>query len=329
MIKFGLLSFYRPPVILAPMEDVSDPPFRQICRKMGADMVYSEFISSDGLIRNADKSLIKLEIFPDERPVAIQVFGHDEHSMLEAVEMIEKIDPDVIDINYGCPVKKVVKKGAGAAFLQKPNEMVRMTKLIVNRTKKPVSVKTRLGWDFRSIDIVNLCEKLQDTGICAIALHARTAVQMYSGSADWSWFLKIKENPRFHIPLIGNGDIKTIYDAEKMLKEYQVDGIMIGRAAVGNPFIFRDIKVYLNEGKIPDPVTLKEKAEICYNHFTASVEWKGERLALLEMRKHYNNYFKSFKNNKAYRIRLNQATKSEEVIDILEEIINKQSMDNL
>ncbi|HPD65280.1 MAG TPA: tRNA dihydrouridine synthase DusB [Bacteroidia bacterium] len=323
MIKIGQLQFPDPPVVLAPMEDVSDPPFRIICRQMGADMVYSEFISSDGLIRNASKSLIKLDIFPEERPVAIQVFGHDEKSMLEAVEMIEKANPEIIDINFGCPVKKIVRKGAGAAFLLKQDEMVRITGMIVKKTSKPVTVKTRLGWDSQSIGIVNLCEKLQDSGVVAIALHARTAVQVYSGHADWSWFLKIKENQRFKIPLIGNGDIKSPFDAEKMIKEYYVDGVMIGRAAIGNPFIFREISTYLKEGKILSRPDLAERVEVCRKHFTQSATWKGERQAIMEMRKHYKPYFKGIEGCKELKIRLMEATNSDEIHIILDQMKNK------
>lgn len=322
MIKIGNLEIPDRPLILAPMEDISDPPFRVICMEMGADLVYSEFISSEGLIRDADKSKIKLDIFPGERPIAIQVFGHDEKSMTEAVNIIEKVKPDMIDINYGCPVKKVVKKGAGAAALQNLPQMVKMTEKIVKSTKIPVTVKTRLAWDSHSIKIVELCEMLQDVGVAAIAVHARTAVQQYSGTADWAWFKRIKNNNRFKIPLFGNGDINTPQKAKTLFDEYQVDGVMIGRASIGNPWIFKLTKHYLKGNDIPFKIKISEKAEVCRRHLMQSVKWKGERLGILEMRPHYAHYFKGIYHFKAIRIKLVESTDLNQITGILDSLAN-------
>jgi len=320
MVKIGHIQLPEKPLLMAPMEDISDPPFRIICRQMGADMVYSEFISSEGLIRQADKSKIKLDIFPEERPVAIQVFGHDEKSMMEAAEIIDLANPDIIDINFGCPVKKIVRKGAGAAALQNILWMVNITKQIVGSTKKPVSVKTRLGWDNNSIQIVELCEMLQDVGVAAIALHGRTAVQQYSGNADWTWFKKIKENKRIIIPLFGNGDVKTPVDAKTLFDEFCVDGVMIGRAAIGNPWIFKNIRHFLKTGEFADPPSVAERAFICKNHLLESVKWKGERQAILEMRPHYSQYFKGINHFKPVRIQLVSATELSSIIQIIEKV---------
>ena len=320
MLKIGEIALATMPLILAPMEDISDPPFRAICRQLGADLVYSEFISSEGLIRDAEKSKIKLDIYDEERPVALQLFGHDSSSMIEAVKLAEEVNPDIIDLNYGCPVKKVVRKGAGAALLKDTDRMLELTKLIVNSTNKAVTVKTRLGWDHRSIQITELCEKLQDCGVKAIALHARTAVQMYSGQADWSWFPKIKNNPRFTIPLFGNGDVKTPADAMRMKNDYAVDGIMIGRGSVGNPWIFRDIKGFFLTGKSPDPPTIEERIHICRKHLYDSIKWKGERIAIFEMRKHYAAYFKSIPDIKALRIKLCESNSINEIEYLLEKV---------
>lgn len=302
------------------MEDISDPPFRVICREMGADLVYSEFISSEGLIRNADKSTVKLDIFEGERPIAIQVFGHDEESMKEAAGIIERANPDIIDINFGCPVKKVVKMGAGAGALQDLTKMIKITESIVKSTDKPVTVKTRLGWNSENIHIVELCERLQDAGVQAVALHARTAVQMYSGNADWSWFIKVKENPRFHIPLFGNGDVRNAQDAKKMIEEYAVDGVMIGRAAIGNPWIFRETRSYLQKGEISKPPSIQQRAQICKKHLLGSVKWKGERLGILEMRKHYRAYFAGIQGIKTYRQKLVESNEITMLLDILDDL---------
>jgi len=323
MLRIGNIELPDCPLVLAPMEDISDPPFRVVCRQLGADLVYSEFISSEGLIRNADKSKIKLDIFPGERPVAIQVFGHNEQSMVEAIRLIEEVNPDIIDLNFGCPVKKVVSKGAGAGLLKEPDRMIELTRLMVNATSKPVTVKTRLGWDIKSIRIVDLCEKLQDTGIKAIALHARTAVQMYSGDADWTWFEKIKENPGFHIPLFGNGDVRSPEDAFRMKNQFGVDGIMVGRAAIGNPWLFREIRHYMAQGSYLSPPSIDERVSICRQHLYESIKWKGERLALLEMRKHYRHYFHDIPNIKPLRLKMCETMSVDEIEDILSQITQR------
>ncbi|MFC2113943.1 tRNA dihydrouridine synthase DusB [Bacteroidota bacterium] len=320
MLKIGHIILPDMPLILAPMEDISDPPFRVICREQGADLVYSEFISSEGLIRNADKSRIKLDIFEAERPIAIQVFGHDEDSMREATALIEQAKPDIIDINFGCPVKKVVNKGAGAGALKNPERMIALAKSVVDSTNLPVTVKTRLGWDDKSIQIPEICERLQDVGVKAIALHARTAVQMYGGQADWTWFNKVKDNPRFTIPLFGNGDVKNALDAKRLRDNHPVDGIMIGRATTGNPWIFREIRQYFETGKLPAEVTISDRVEVCKTHLLESVKWKGEKLAILEIRKHYGPYFKGIPNFKPYRMRLVTSMDLKEILDTLEEV---------
>ncbi len=325
MLKIGEIELPDMPLILAPMEDISDPPFRLICKKMGADLVYTEFISSDGLVYNAEKSNVKLDIFDAERPVSIQVFGHKEESLVQAIKLIEEKNPDTIDLNFGCPVKKVIKNGAGAAALKEPEKMVRLTRAVVEATSLPVTVKTRLGWDQNSIIIPELSEKLQDTGIKALAVHARTAKQMYRGSADWSWFKKIKENPRFKIPLIGNGDVLTPEDAMNMKTNFRVDGIMIGRATMGNPWIFKEIKHFFKTGEKLSPPSISEKVDICKKHLLDSVKWKGEKLAILEMRKHYSHYFKSIKDIKNYRVKLTTNNSLNEILELLEIISVKYS----
>ena len=320
MAKIGNLDLGDNPLLLAPMEDISDPPFRILCKEYGCDMMYTEFVAVEGLIRNAGKSIKKLELSPQERPVGIQIFGADISSMVEAVKMIEPYSPDVIDINFGCPVKKVVSKGAGAALLQEPEKMVKMTAAIVKATNIPVTVKTRLGWDKDNIVIVDLAERLQDAGIKALTIHARTRNQMYKGQADWTPIGTIKQNPRIHIPIFGNGDIDSPQKALEYKNKYMVDGIMIGRAAIGNPWIFREVKHYYKTGKLLPPPTIEERVNTVKRHLLYSIQWKGERLGILEMRKHYANYFKGLKNIKPYKMALVTTDEPQKLLDILDEI---------
>ncbi|MFT4761970.1 MAG: tRNA-dihydrouridine synthase B [Paraglaciecola sp.] len=304
MVKIGNIDLGEFPLLLAPMEDVSDPPFRALCKKQGCDMMYTEFISVEGLIRDAWKSQQKLDIYDYERPIGIQIFGANHDSMMKAAEIVEEAQPEVLDINYGCPVKKVVCKMAGAGILQDIDEMVRLTKSVVDSTKLPVTVKTRLGWDDDTKFIVEAAERLQDIGIKAISIHGRTRKQMYKGEADWTLMAKIKENPRMHIPVFGNGDINSPQKALEYRNRYGVDGIMIGRAAIGNPWIFREIKHFFKTGEILPPATVAERVEAARQHLHHSVEWKGPKLGVLEMRRHYTNYFKGLPGVKPYRAAL-------------------------
>lgn len=304
MVKIGDVDIAEFPLLLAPMEDVSDPPFRALCKKFGADLMYTEFISSEGLIRDAAKSVQKLDIFEYERPIGIQIFGGNIESMIQAAEITESANPDIIDINFGCPVKKVTCKGAGAGILKDIPKMVEMTKAIVERTSKPVTVKTRLGWDSNSMFIEEVAERLQDVGIKALSIHGRTRVQMYKGEADWTLISKVKENPRINIPIFGNGDINSPEKALEYKEKYKVDGIMIGRASIGYPWVFREIKHFLETGeKIAGP-SLNERVDAVRFHLEKSIEWKGERTGVVEMRRHYANYFKGLVNFKPYRTTL-------------------------
>lgn len=303
------------PLLLAPMEDVSDPPFRHLCKKHGADMLYTEFISADGLIRDAEKSTKKLNIFDDERPVGIQIFGGEEGPMMRSAEIVEAAKPELLDINYGCPVKNVVCRNAGAGILRDIDKMVTLTAAVVKATKLPVTVKTRLGWDDNSIRIVEVAERLQDVGIQAISIHCRTKHQLYTGKANWEWIAKVKANPRLKIPVFGNGDVTTPEKALEMANKYGADGVMIGRAAIGNPFIFREIKHYVKTGEHLAPPTLAERLDACKTHLIKSIEWKGEKLGVLEMRRHYAPYFAGLPNVRAFRSKLVVA---ESVSDILE-----------
>ncbi|MEE4176624.1 MAG: tRNA dihydrouridine synthase DusB [Bacteroides sp.] len=318
--KFGTVSFRRQPLILAPMEDVTDPPFRMLCKEMGADWVYTEFISADGLIRDADKSLQKLDINEAERPVSIQIFGAHIEAMVEAAKVAASARPDFVDINFGCPVRKVASKGAGSGIMNDVPKMVEMTRRIVQAINLPVTVKTRLGYDQKSKNIVDIAERLQDCGIAALAIHGRTRCQLYGGQADWSLIGEVKNNPRMHLPIIGNGDIIHPEMALKALNDYGVDGIMVGRASIGNPWIFREISQYLDAGKIPPPPDMQERLAICRKHIEKSVEWKGEKLALFEMRRHYSHYFKGIYNFKPYRMRLVTAPSLEALYSVLDEI---------
>ncbi len=307
------------PLILAPMEDITDPPFRVLCKRLGADVMVSEFISSEGLIRDAVKSLHKLDFSESERPIGIQIFGHDEISLCKAAEVAEKANPDFIDINWGCPVRKIVAKGAGAGILNDIPKMVRITKSVVEAVKLPVTVKTRLGWDDSSRNIVSIAEQLQDVGIAAISIHGRTKAQLYRGVADWTLIGEVKNNKRMFIPVIGNGDIDSPEKAKEMLK-YNVDGLMIGRATIGNPWIFKQIKAYLKDGTIIPLPTINERVEICKEHLKNSIEWKGEVTGIAEMRKHYSGYFKGIPDFKPYRIILVTSKEANQLYDTLDEI---------
>jgi nifR3 family TIM-barrel protein len=311
------------PLLLAPMEDVSDPPFRAVCKIHGADLMYTEFISSEGLIRDAIKSRQKLDIFDTERPVGIQIFGGDEEALAMSAKICETVNPDLIDINFGCPVKKVVCKGAGAAILKDLEGMVRLTKAVVNAVNKPVTVKTRLGWDAQSMNIEEVALRLQDVGIQALSIHGRTRAQMYKGEADWTLIGKVKNNPAIHIPIFGNGDIDSPQKAVEYRNRYGVDGVMIGRAAIGNPFIFNEIKHYILSGELLPVPTIAQKVDVAKQHLLGSVQWKGEKLGILEMRRHYGNYLKGISHIKDYRSRIVNSLDLSEIINILDEIIAK------
>ncbi len=320
MAKIADIDLGDFPLLLAPMEDVSDPPFRALCKEQGCDMMYTEFISVEGLIRDADKSVQKLDIYDYERPVGVQIFGAKEDSMRRAAEIVEEAKPEVLDINFGCPVKKVVCKMAGAGILQDIPRMVELTKIIVDSTSLPVTVKTRLGWDDDTIQIEEVAERLQDVGIKALSIHGRTRKQMYKGEADWTRIGNIKKNPRMHIPIFGNGDIDSPQKAVEYKAKYGVDGIMIGRASIGNPWIFREIKHYVATGEILAPPTINERVNAARQHLKHSIEWKGERLGVVEMRRHYTNYFRGFRNIKPYRSRLVTTYEPEGILAILDEI---------
>ncbi|MFT6850913.1 MAG: tRNA-dihydrouridine synthase B [Sphingobacteriales bacterium] len=302
------------------MEDVSDPPFRKLCKEHGADLMYTEFISSEGLIRDAAKSLKKLDIFDFERPIGIQIFGNDIESMKEATEITQSANPDIIDINYGCPVKNVACKGAGAGILQDIPKMVKMTAEIVKSTHLPVTVKTRLGWDENTMFIEEVAERLQDVGIKALSIHGRTRKQMYKGEADWTLIGKVKENPRINIPIFGNGDIDTPQKAVEMKNRYGLDGVMIGRAAIGYPWIFNEIKHYIKTGEIKAPPTIEDRVNLCRSHLLHSIEWKGDKLGIYETRRHYTNYFKGIPNIKPYRAQLVTLDTYEEIEEVLQKI---------
>jgi tRNA-dihydrouridine synthase B len=320
MPSIGHISLPDFPLLLAPMEDVSDPPFRFVCKQNGADLMYSEFISSEGLIRDAIKSRQKLDFSEFERPFGIQIFGGDEEAMAMSARIVDTVQPDLVDINYGCPVKKVVCKGAGAGVLKDVDLMVRLTTAVVKSTSLPVTVKTRLGWDDNSRNIEEVAERLQDTGIKALTIHGRTRAQLYKGEADWSLIAKVKNNPRIQIPIFGNGDIDSPQKALAYKNKYGVDGIMIGRAAIGYPWIFREIKHYLQTGEILPYPTIEERVEICRTHLRKSIEWKGPIVGIFEMRRHYANYLKGLPNIKEYRTRLVTVKTQEEVESILEEV---------
>lgn len=320
MVQIGNIQLGDFPLLLAPMEDVSDPPFRAVCKEHGADLMYTEFISSEGLIRDAIKSRQKLDIFEAERPVGIQIFGGDEEAMAMAASIVDTTNPDLVDINYGCPVKKVVCKGAGAGVLKDIDLMVRLTKAVIKSTRLPVTVKTRLGWDDNTKNIEEVAQRLQDIGVAALSIHGRTRVQMYKGEADWTLIAKVKDNPRINIPIFGNGDIDSPQKALEYKNRYGVDGVMIGRAAIGYPWIFREIKHFLATGETLAPPTLEERLTACRKHLNGSVEWKGERLGILEMRRHYANYLKGLPNIKDFRAQLVSVDTHAEIEEIFSNI---------
>ena len=320
MPKIGNIILPDFPLLLAPMEDVSDPPFRRLCKLHGADLMYSEFISSEGLIRDAVKSKQKLDIFDYERPVGIQIFGGDEEAMELSARIVDAVQPDLVDINFGCPVKKVVCKGAGAGVLKDVDLMVRLTKSVIKGTNLPVTVKTRLGWDENSINIDEVAERLQDIGVQALTVHARTRAQMYKGHSDWSHIQRIKNNPRITMPIFGNGDIDSPEKALHYKNEYGIDGIMIGRAAIGYPWIFNEIKHFFNTGQHLAKPTVGNRVEAVRNHLTWAMEWKGERLGIVETRPHYSNYFKGIQSFKEHRQKLVTLSTPEELFDALNEI---------
>jgi len=321
MVTIGNIILRDKPLLLAPMEDVTDPSFRFICKHFGADMVYTEFIPSDGLIREAGKSLKKLEISEDERPIGIQLYGHLTDSMVEAARIAEQARPDAIDINFGCPVRKIANRGAGAGMLCNIPLMIEMTKAIVDAVKLPVTVKTRLGWDENSKNIVDIAEKLQDVGITAITIHGRTRAQLYKGSADWSLIGEVKRNPRMRIPVIGNGDILTPQSAAEAFDRFGVDGIMIGRATVGKPWIFREIRHYLNSGELIEPMSLKDKVDLARLQFRKSLEVKGIPRGIYEMRRHFTNYFKGLPDFRDIRMKLVTSLDTDEIEGLLDHIL--------
>lgn len=324
VVKIGPIELPEFPLLLAPMEDVSDPPFRFVCKQYGADVMYTEFISTEGLIRDAIKSKKKLDIFEYESPVGIQIFGGDEEAMALSAKIVDATNPDILDINFGCPVKKVVCKGAGAGVLKDIDLMVRLTKACVDNTKLPVTVKTRLGWDDNTINIMEVAERLQDVGIKALTIHARTRSQMYKGSARWEYIAEVKNNPRIKIPIFGNGDIDSPEKALEYKNKYGVDGIMIGRAAIGYPWIFNEVKHFFKTGEhLPKP-TIVNRVEVCRAHLTKSVEWKGEKMGVLEMRNHYANYFRGIPNFKETRTKLVTLNSFTEVNEVLETVLENK-----
>ena len=325
MVTIGKIQLSEFPLLLAPMEDVSDPPFRAVCKEGGADLMYTEFISSEGLIRDAAQSVQKLDIFEYERPVGIQLFGSDIETMRVCTEISARANPDLIDINYGCPVKQVACRGAGAALLQDIPKMVKMTEAVVRATHLPVTVKTRLGWDESTKNIEDVAERLQDIGIKALTVHGRTRVQMYKGDADWTLIGRIKNNPRIQIPIFGNGDVDSPQKAMDYRNRFGVDGIMVGRASIGYPWIFSEIKHFMKTGQYLAPPTLSERVRVCRKHLDFSIRWKGERTGIVEMRRHYASYFKGFDNFKPFRMRLVLTESYIEIIDILEEITQTYS----
>ena len=323
MVRIADIELPDFPLLLAPMEDVSDPPFRALCKEQGADVVYTEFISCEGLIRQAAKSTMKLDIYEKERPVGIQIFGAKLDSMLEAVDIVEASNPDIIDINYGCPVKKVVSKGAGAGILKDICLMESLTAEIVKRTKLPVTVKTRLGWDHDSIKIVEVAERLQDVGCKAISIHGRTRAQMYKGEASWHPIAEVKNNPRMHIPVFGNGDVNSPEKAVLMRDKFGLDGAMIGRASIGNPWFFNQVKHYIETGNYMPPISLAERVEAARRHLTMAIEWKGEKLGVFETRRHYTNYFKGIPHFKEYRMKMVTSDDALDVYAAFDEVLDK------
>jgi len=323
MVKIGNIELPDFPLLLAPMEDVSDPPFRALCKEQGADVVYTEFISSEGLIRDAAKSVMKLDIYEKERPVGIQIFGANLNSMLKTVEIVEKSNPDIIDINFGCPVKKVVSKGAGAGILKDIDLMVKLTEAMVKHTDLPITVKTRLGWDHDSIRIVEVAERLQDVGCAAISIHGRTRAQMYKGDADWKPIADVKNNQRMHIPVFGNGDITTPEKAMEMRDVYGLDGAMIGRASIGSPWFFKQVKHFFETGEHLAAPSIAERVEIARRHLQMAIDWKGPVLGVFETRRHYTNYFKGIPHFKEYRMKMVTSDDAKDVFAAFDEVLHK------
>jgi len=321
MAKIRDIELGEFPLLLAPMEDVSDPPFRKICKELGADVVYTEFISSEGLIRNAAKSTKKLDIYDKERPVGIQIYGNDLNAMLRTIEIVVESKPDFIDLNFGCPVHKIATRGAGAGMLRDIDFMVKLTDALVKHSPLPVTVKTRLGWDSQTIVIEEVAERLQDIGIAALSIHGRTRVQMYKGEADWKPIAAVKNNPRIHIPIFGNGDVNSPEKAKLMRDEFGLDGAMIGRASIGNPWFFQQVKHFLQTNQYLSPPSIAERVDVSIKHLEHAMLWKGEKVGLLETRRHYTGYFKGIPNFKEYRLKLVTAPTKEEVLIILEEIL--------
>jgi tRNA-dihydrouridine synthase B len=322
-VKIGNIDLGEFPLLLAPMEDVSDPPFRFVCKQYGVDMMYTEFISSEGLIRDAAKSRAKLDIFEYERPIGIQIFGSEIETMREATSIASEVRPDLIDINYGCPVKNVACRGAGASLLQDIDKMVQMTKAVIDSTDLPVTVKTRLGWDDSTKNVYEVAERLQDIGIQALTIHGRTRAQMYKGEADWTLIREIKRNPRIRIPIFGNGDVTSIERAADWRMEYEIDGIMIGRAAIGYPWIFREIKHFFETGEYLEEPSISERVDVCRTHLEKSIEWKGDRVGIFEMRRHYSNYFKGIPDFKEYRMKLVTFENISDIHTVLDEIVDR------
>jgi len=328
LVKIGNIDLGEFPLLLAPMEDVSDPPFRYVCKKNGADLMYTEFISSEGLIRDAMKSKKKLDIFDYERPIGIQIFGGDEEAMAMSAKIVDATNPDILDINFGCPVKKVVCKGAGAGVLKDIELMVRLTKAVIKSTTKPVTVKTRLGWDEKSINIMDVAERLQDIGVQALSIHGRTRSQMYKGSADWTMIGAVKNNPRIKIPIFGNGDIETPEQVLEMKDKFGVDGVMIGRASIGYPWIFNEIKYFAKTGTHLAPPTIADRVEVCKTHLLKSVEWKGEKLGIVEMRRHYTNYFRGLDHFKETRMILVTSDSLPQLLETIAGIAPRYELQN-
>ena len=324
MVKIGDIELCDFPLLLAPMEDVSDPPFRALCKEQGADVVYTEFISSEGLIRDAAKSRKKLDIYEKERPVGIQIFGSNLESMLRTVEIVEQSKPDIIDINFGCPVKKVVSKGAGAGILKDIDLMVKLTDAMVKHTNLPVTVKTRLGWDESTIKIVEVAERLQDVGCSAISIHGRTRAQMYKGNADWAPIAEVKNNSRMHIPVFGNGDVNTPELAVEMRDKYGLDGAMIGRASIGNPWFFKQVKHFIETGEHLPEITIEDRVKMAKRHLEMEIDWKeSEIVGVMEMRRHYTNYFKGIPNFKPYRMKMVTSDDVQDVYNTFDEVLQK------
>lgn len=326
MVKIGDIELNDFPLLLAPMEDVSDPPFRALCKEQGADVVYTEFISSEGLIRDAAKSIKKLDIYEKERPVGIQIFGANLDSMLKTVEIVERSKPDIIDINFGCPVKKVVSKGAGAGILKDIDLMVSLTEAMVKHTNLPITVKTRLGWDQDTIKIVEVAERLQDVGCKSIAIHGRTRAQMYKGAADWTHISEVKNNQRMHIPIFGNGDVNTPEKAVQMRDEYGLDGAMIGRASIGNPWFFKQVKHFIETGEYLPEITIEERVAMARRHLQMEIDWKEvEIVGVMETRRHYTNYFKGIPHFKEYRLKMVTSDSAQDVFNVFDEVLEKFS----